>query len=245
MKAMNTQLDNWPKCLIMTPTRELTHQIDKVVKMFRSVRSVCLYGGVSHEIQELLLKRANPHIVIATPDRLKIILERRVASLDNIDYVVVDEADRMLKMGYESAFRQVMELLPKNRQTLMFSATWPPTMQKIAEEFLKNYIHINIAQTKSMQSLTVNKNIDQTVRVCKESEKMEQFVEVINELVPTISGYIKTIVFVRQKKTADKLVKVLKKDNFPARALHSNKSQVERDYVIRGWFDNVHSNFSN
>lgn len=231
---MEAKLDIWPKCLVLTPTRELTHQIERVVKKFRFMRSVCLYGGVSYEIQEMLLKQSNPHIVIATPSRFQTILEKRIAILDNIDYVVIDEADLMLKMGFESSFRKIMDLLPKERQTVMFSATWPQTVQTIANEFLKNYIQITVSKTKSFESLTLNKNIKQLVRVCTEEEKVKTLIECINELVPTVSGFTKTIIFVRTKKTADKLVKVLKKEDFPSRALHSRKLQNERDFIIRG-----------
>ena len=231
---MRAGLDHWPKCLILTPTRELTHQIERVVKQFRFVRSVCLYGGVSQEIQEMLLKRGNPHIVIATPARLETLLEKKRVTLENVDYVVVDEADHMLKMGFESAFRKVMQLLPQKRQTLMFSATWPQSVQSIADDFLKDHIRVMVSQTESIESLTLNKNIEQLVRICKESEKTDQLIEFVNSCVPTVSGYVKTIIFVRHKKTADKLVRVLKRESYPSRALHSNKSQNEREFVIRG-----------
>lgn len=233
MRTLMAGLDQWPKCLILSPTRELTHQIERVIKQFRFVRSVCLYGGVSYEVQEMLLKKGNPHIVIATPSRLGMILEKKMTNLESVDYVVVDEADYMLKLGFESAFRKVMQLLPEKRQTVMFSATWPQSVQTIAEDFLKDYIRVMVSQNESNESLTINKNIEQLVRVCKESEKTNQLFEIINDLVPTVSGYIKTIIFVRHKTTANLLVRLLKKESFPSRALHSNKSQSEREFVIR------------
>ena len=234
MRTLIAGVDRWPKCLILTPTRELTHQIERVVKQFQFVRSVCLYGGVSYEVQEMLLKKGNPHIVVATPSRLQTILEKRIATLENVDYIVVDEADLMLNLGFESTFRKIMESLPSRRQTLMFSATWPQSVQTIAEEFLNDYIRVMVSQNKSIESLTINTNIQQLVRICSESQKLNQLIEIINDLVPTISGYIKTIIFVRHKTTANKLVRVLKREGFPSRALHSDKSQNERDFVIRG-----------
>jgi superfamily II DNA/RNA helicase len=220
----------------LTPTRELTHQIEKVVKRFRFARSVCLYGGVSREIQAMLLKDANPHIVIATPGRLEDVLKQKLAELKFVDYLVIDEADRMLSMGYETAFRNIMNLLPKKRQTLMFSATWPQNVQSIANEFLRDYIHVTVSQNSVNQSLTVNKNIEQIVKICDEEEKEIKLIECLNKYVPTVSGYTKTIIFVRKKRTADKLAKLLRKEYLYSRALHSNKSQPERDFIIRGLF---------
>ncbi|CAG2166638.1 unnamed protein product [Oppiella nova] len=233
MRTLSAGLDHWPKCLVLTPTRELTHQVERVVKQFRFVRSVCLYGGVSYEVQEMLLKRANPHIVIATPARMHSILEKGIAKLEFIDFIAVDEADLMLQMGMGSHFNDIMTALPQKRQTLMLSATWPPEVQHLADRFLKNYIHVSVSKTRSLESLTLNKNIQQLVKVCKESEKDEKLMEYMNEFIPTISGFLKTIIFVRHKRTADRLVRVLKRDSFPARALHSDKEQNERDFVIR------------
>ncbi|XP_054157627.1 uncharacterized protein LOC128955973 [Oppia nitens] len=233
MRCMTSKQDLWPRCLILTPSRELTHQIEKVIKSFRFVRSICLYGGVSYEVQEMLLNKANPHIVISTPSRLETIFQKGITKLDNVDYVVVDEADLMLKSGQQSSFAHIMNNLPKKRQTLMFSATWPPSVQKLAEQYLDNYIRVNVSQTQSLSSLTVNKNIEQIVKVVKESEKEDKLLEVMNELVPSVTGFIKTIIFVRSKRTANRLVKFLKKESFPARAFHSSKHQEERDYIIR------------
>ncbi|CAG2103801.1 unnamed protein product, partial [Medioppia subpectinata] len=178
-------------------------------------------------------KRGNPHIVIATPSRLKTILETGIARLDYVDFIIVDEADLMLRMGLGSDFQYIMSALPAKRQTLMFSATWPQSVQTMADQFLKDYVRVNVGKTRSNQSLTVNKNIEQTIKVCKECDKEKILLDIMNEFVPTISGFIKTIIFVRHKKTADRLVRSLAQDSFPARAFHSNKHQRERDYVIR------------
>jgi superfamily II DNA/RNA helicase len=236
VRTLTSGLDYWPKCVILTPTRELTHQIEKVVKRFRFARSVCLYGGVSREIQSMILRDANPHIVIATPGRLEEVLKEKSAELKFVDYLVIDEADRMLSMGYETAFRYIMNSLPNKRQTLMFSATWPQNVQSIANEFLRDYIHVTVSQNSLNQSLTVNKNIQQIVHICNEEEKQIKLIECLNKYVPTVSGYTKTIIFVRKKRTADELTKLLKKEYLFSRALHSNKSQPERDFVIRGLF---------
>lgn len=118
----------------------------------------------------------------------------------------------------------------------MFSATWPPSVQALAQEFLCNYVQVQVDRNKSNDSLTVNKNIQQIVIICEESDKQNKLIECINKYVSTVSGFMKTIIFVRTKRTADKLSKFLKNEYLYARALHKNKSQPERDFVVRGDF---------
>ena len=160
-------------------------QIEKVVK-----HSICLYGGVSHEIQEIVLKRANPHILIATSSRVK-------TSLSRVDYIVVDENGFRYRLRSSDAITVPLETNP-----YVLCHWWPPSVQTLSDQFLNHFIHINVSKTKSLESMTINKNIEQKVKVCGESD---QLVEDINELVPKILSYLKTIIIVRPLLTSKDL----------------------------------------
>lgn len=131
-----------PSVLILAPTRELAQQIKEVVNIFRNARSVCIFGGASKGGQRRDLDRVQPSIIIACPGRLIDFVEEGAITLQNISYLVLDEADRMLDMGFEPQIRKIVERVPKDRQTLMWSATWPKEVRKLAEDFLVNYIQV-------------------------------------------------------------------------------------------------------
>ena len=131
-----------PILLVISPTRELANQTNDVaVKLAKfcpkTISSVCLYGGVAKEPQMEILRRQNPSIVVATPGRLVDILDSEGTTLNNVRILVLDEADRMLDMGFEEQMRQIVKRLTKPHQTMLFSATWPRPVQKIAKDYLK------------------------------------------------------------------------------------------------------------
>lgn len=234
--ALNWGLSHWPTCLVLTPTRELTHQVEQVVKKFRFARSVCLYGGVSRNVQMMYIRDAKPHIIIATPGRLYDNLERAITHLNNIKYLVIDEADRMLEMSQDKPFEQIMKLLPQKRQTLMFSATWPDEIKHLADQYLKKDHCQVIVGSSSTLSLTVNPNIKQIIDVCDGFDKPEKLLKCLEQYSLTPAGHNKTIIFVRSSEVADDLVRLLKKNDIFSRALHGKKNQDERNYVVRGIF---------
>lgn len=130
-----------PSVLILAPTRELAQQIKDVVNIFRT-RAVCIFGGASKFGQRKEYDRNQPSIIIACPGRLIDFVEEGTIKLHNISYLVLDEADRMLDMGFEPQIRKIVEKIPKNRQTLMWSATWPKEVRKLAEDFLVDYVQV-------------------------------------------------------------------------------------------------------
>lgn len=158
-----------PIALVLAPTRELAQQIQTVANDFGSlsyVRNTCIFGGAPKGSQARDLERG-VEIVIATPGRLIDFLERGTTNLRRCTYLVLDEADRMLDMGFEPQIRKIIEQIRPDRQVLMWSATWPKEVKNLAEEYLVNYTQLNIG---SLQ-LAANHNIVQIVDVCLEEEK--------------------------------------------------------------------------
>lgn len=139
-----------PICLVLVPTRELAQQVAQVADLFgctSSVRNVCVYGGAPKGPQIRDIERG-AEICIATPGRLIDLLDARKTNLRRCTYLVLDEADRMLDMGFEPQIRKIVDQVRPDRQTLMWSATWPKEVQQLAESFLKNYVQINIGSTQ-------------------------------------------------------------------------------------------------
>lgn len=158
-----------PIALVLAPTRELAQQIQQVAIDFGNasyVRNTCVFGGAPKREQARDLERG-VEIVIATPGRLIDFLEKGTTNLQRCTYLVLDEADRMLDMGFEPQIRKIIEQIRPDRQTLMWSATWPKEVRKLAEDYLGDYQQINIG---SLQ-LSANHNILQIVDVCQEHEK--------------------------------------------------------------------------
>lgn len=158
-----------PIALVLAPTRELAQQIQQVASDFGSasyVRNTCIFGGAPKGPQARDLERG-VEICIATPGRLIDFLEKGTTNLERCTYLVLDEADRMLDMGFEPQIRKIIEQIRPDRQTLMWSATWPKEVRKLAIDFLKDFVQINIG---SLQ-LSANHNILQIVDVCQEHEK--------------------------------------------------------------------------
>nr|KAF6415469.1 DEAD-box helicase 5 [Molossus molossus] len=158
-----------PICLVLAPTRELAQQVQQVAAEYcRACRlkSTCIYGGAPKGPQIRDLERG-VEICIATPGRLIDFLECGKTNLRRTTYLVLDEADRMLDMGFEPQIRKIVDQIRPDRQTLMWSATWPKEVRQLAEDFLKDYIHINIGALE----LSANHNILQIVDVCHDVEK--------------------------------------------------------------------------
>lgn len=158
-----------PIALVLAPTRELAQQIQQVASDFGNtsyVRNTCIFGGAPKREQARDLERG-VEIVIATPGRLIDFLDKGTTNLQRCTYLVLDEADRMLDMGFEPQIRKIIDQIRPDRQTLMWSATWPKEVRKLAEDYLGDYQQINIG---SLQ-LSANHNILQIVDVCQEHEK--------------------------------------------------------------------------
>lgn len=217
-----------PIALILAPTRELAQQIQKVAHEFGSttmVRNTCIFGGSPKGPQARDLERG-VEIVIATPGRLIDFLEKGTTNLAKCTYLVLDEADRMLDMGFEPQIRKIIQQIRPDRQVLMWSATWPKQVQALAEEFLVDYIQVNIGGL----SLAANHNIKQIIEVCEEQEKEEKLCNLLKEIGSDACN--KIIVFVETKKKVDDITKCVRREGYAAISIHGDKSQPERDYVL-------------
>uniref|UniRef100_A0A671XIC2 RNA helicase n=1 Tax=Sparus aurata TaxID=8175 RepID=A0A671XIC2_SPAAU len=217
-----------PICLVLAPTRELAQQVQQVAYDYGKssrIKSTCVYGGAPKGPQIRDLERG-VEICIATPGRLIDFLESGKTNLRRCTYLVLDEADRMLDMGFEPQIRKIVEQIRPDRQTLMWSATWPKEVRQLAEDFLKDYIQINIGALE----LSANHNILQIVDVCMETEKDNKLFQLMEEIMAEKEN--KTIIFVETKKRCDDLTRRMRRDGWPAMCIHGDKSQPERDWVL-------------
>uniref|UniRef100_A0A3Q3WC31 RNA helicase n=1 Tax=Mola mola TaxID=94237 RepID=A0A3Q3WC31_MOLML len=217
-----------PICLVLAPTRELAQQVQQVTYDYGKssrIKSTCVYGGAPKGPQIRDLERG-VEICIATPGRLIDFLESGKTNLRRCTYLVLDEADRMLDMGFEPQIRKIVEQIRPDRQTLMWSATWPKEVRQLAEDFLKDYIQINIGALE----LSANHNILQIVDVCMETEKDQKLFQLMEEIMAEKEN--KTIIFVETKKRCDDLTRRMRRDGWPAMCIHGDKSQPERDWVL-------------
>lgn len=216
-----------PIALVLVTTRELAQQVESVAREFCSnckLRVACLYGGAPKRPQLKDLSRT-PEVVIATPGRLLDFLESGDTNLRRTTYLVVDEADRMLDMGFEPSLRRIISQVRPDRQTLMWSATWPKEVRSLAREFLGKYVQINIGS----EDLHANHNIRQHVEVIRDTDKYGRLVELLKDF-----GKSKAIVFVETRRKADELMFRLKDRGFNVAAMHGNKQQREREAILSG-----------
>lgn len=199
-----------PIALVLAPTRELAQQIQQVATDFGNssrIRNTCVFGGAPKgpQVNDLM---DGVEIVIATPGRLIDFLETNRTNLKRCTYLVLDEADRMLDMGFEPQIRKIIEQIRPDRQTLMWSATWPKEVQALATEFLKDYIQINVG---SLQ-LSANHNILQIIDVCQEYEKEAKLSTLLKEIMAENEN--KTIIFIETKKRVDEITRKMKRDGY-------------------------------
>ncbi|XP_012259035.1 ATP-dependent RNA helicase p62-like isoform X1 [Athalia rosae] len=220
-----------PIALILAPTRELAQQIQTVASDFGSlsyVRNTCIFGGAPKGGQARDLERG-VEICIATPGRLIDFLERGTTNLRRCTYLVLDEADRMLDMGFEPQIRKIIEQIRPDRQVLMWSATWPKEVRNLAEEYLTDYTQLNIGSL----TLSANHNILQIIDVCQEHEKETKLGSLLQEIGNVNDDGGKTIIFVETKKKVENITRSIRRYGWPAVCMHGDKSQQERDYVLR------------
>jgi len=208
------------RCLVLAPTRELALQVEEFVKTYgreRPVRSAVVYGGVGYEAQ-LDGIAAGPEIVVATPGRLLDIADQGKIDLGSVEILVLDEADRMLDMGFIRDIRRILELLPARRQNLMFSATFAEDVRQLAATFLHDPARVQIARRNAAVEL-----VRQVVIPVDRHRKRELLSHLIR------SGRIdRALVFARTKYGAGRLAEQLERDGIRATAIHGNKTQGQR-----------------
>ncbi|KAK9747854.1 hypothetical protein RND81_02G018900 [Saponaria officinalis] len=215
-----------PIVLVLAPTRELAVQIQQESLKFGShanVRSTCVYGGAPKGPQIRDLKRG-VEIVIATPGRLIDMLEAQHTNLKRVTYLVLDEADRMLDMGFEPQIRNIVSQIRPDRQTLYWSATWPKEVESLARQFLRNPYKVTIGSAE----LKANHSICQVIEVMNDSEKYTRLIKLLKEVMDGS----RILIFVETKKGCDQVTRQLRMDGWPALAIHGDKDQSERDWVL-------------
>jgi len=208
------------RVLVVTPTRELCLQVEEAVRVYsqqRPIRSTAIYGGMPFDPQLRKLLQA-PEIVVATPGRLLDHVEQRTIDLSKVEVLVLDEGDRMLDMGFIPDIRRIVKLLPTQRQTLMFSATFSTEVRKLAADFLRHPAFIQITPEQTSAEL-----VRQVVIPVDRSRKRELLSKLIR------SGRIEqALIFTRTKHGASRLAEQLERDGINATAIHGDKSQIQR-----------------
>ncbi|MEF3110987.1 ATP-dependent RNA helicase RhlE [Raoultella sp. WB_B2P2-3] len=212
------------RALILTPTRELAAQIGENVRdysKYLNVRSLVVFGGVSINPQMMKL-RSGVDILVATPGRLLDLEHQNAVSLDKVEVLVLDEADRMLDMGFIHDIRRVLSKLPAKRQNLLFSATFSDEIKSLAEKLLHNPLEIEVARRN-----TASEQVSQYVHFVDKKRKRELLSQMIGE-----GNWQQVLVFTRTKHGANHLAEQLNKDGIRSAAIHGNKSQGARTRAL-------------
>ncbi len=220
---------NGIKALVLTPTRELAIQIDESFAAYghlTKLKHTVIFGGVGQKPQTDILRRG-VDVLIATPGRLLDLINQGYIKLNKIEYFVLDEADRMLDMGFIHDIKRLIPLLPKKRQTLFFSATMPPEIEKLANTLLINPRKVEVTPTSS----TVDK-IDQHLYYVEKNDKTELLINLLRN--PEMESIL---VFTRTKHRADRVARTLNSAKVKAEAIHGNKSQNARQRALNNFKD--------
>jgi len=213
-------------CVVMAPTRELAQQIDRQLQgfaYFMPVSGMAIYGGTdghTYDQQRKSLKMG-ADVVIATPGRLLAHLNMGYVDLSKVSFFILDEADRMLDMGFYDDIMQIVSKLPKERQTLLFSATMPPKIQQMANKILHNPAEIKLAVSKPAEK------IKQSAYICNESQKLPILKKIFEENPPQ-----RVIVFSSSKLKVKNLARELRDKNIRIAEMHSDLEQARRDEVM-------------
>ncbi|KAI8604208.1 DEAD box RNA helicase [Dissophora ornata] len=221
-----------PTVLVVSPTRELAMQTQEqcaAAGKSSGIKSVCIYGGVSKDDQRRAI-RQGVHIIVATPGRLLDLLEDGSCNIDAVSYLVLDEADRMLDTGFEEAIRSILRKTRKDRQTAMFSATWPESVRKLAHDFLDRPVKVTIGSP----DLGASSNVTQIVEVLDDPRNKEQ------RLLELLKDYHKTrknriLIFALYKKEADRIEQTLQRAGYKVGGIHGDKNQHTRTAALEAF----------
>ncbi|HMV42984.1 MAG TPA: DEAD/DEAH box helicase [Leptospiraceae bacterium] len=212
------------QALVLAPTRELAVQIGDSIKVYgkyTSQKYAVIFGGVSQRNQENVL-RGKIDIIVATPGRLLDLMNQKIIKLHSVNTLVLDEADKMLSMGFIDDVRKIISKIPVKRQTLFFSATMPKEIQKLADEILKDPVKVEVARVSS-----TNENIAQEIFPVDRGNKNSLLIHLLKE-----ESFSKVLVFSRTKHNANKVVKELNRNHIKSDAIHGNKSQSARQKAL-------------
>jgi ATP-dependent RNA helicase RhlE len=226
-RDMTNRGPHLPRVLVLSPTRELATQIGDSFQAYgrhTGLRGTCIFGGVSQGRQVRAL-RDGLDILVATPGRLIDLIEQRHVDLSQIKILVLDEADRMLDMGFIAPIRRIVSLLSPTRQTMMFSATMPREIMKLADSLLKNPVKVAVTPVASAAPM-----IEQSLYMVQKHMKPALLEHILQEAKVT-----RAVVFTKTKHGADKLSKVLNRSGISAVAIHGNKAQSQRERALDGF----------
>jgi superfamily II DNA/RNA helicase len=207
------------RALILTPTRELAIQVEESVQAYSKhvpLRSLVVFGGVDIKTQTPAL-RTGVEILVATPGRLLDHVEQRTVQLNQVEILILDEADRMLDMGFLPDLKRILALLPKKRQNLMFSATFSNDIKKLADDFLTNPTLVEVARSNA-----ASENVEQKIYRVAQADKHAMLAEILRR------ENVQALVFTKTKLTTGRLARMLQRDGIAADAIHGDKSQQER-----------------
>ncbi|MGW7159025.1 DEAD/DEAH box helicase [Paenibacillus taichungensis] len=219
------------RSLILTPTRELAIQISDNIKAysrFTDIRCAAIVGGVSQKVQERALNQG-ADIIIATPGRLIDLVNQKRIDLKHVQILVLDEADRMLDMGFIHDVKRIIAKMPSKKQTLFFSATMPPEITKMVKTLLVDPVKVEITPVSS----TVDR-IEQSVYLLENGKKQSLLNHILQD-----KSIVSALVFTRTKRGADRVTRDLSKVNITAQAIHGNKSQNERQRALNNFKSGV------
>ncbi len=216
---------NSTRVLVLAPTRELANQIAasfKTYGQFLRLTIGTVFGGVPIN-RNIRLMQKGTDVLVATPGRLIDLIDRKAMNLDNVEVLVLDEADQMLDLGFIHALRRIIPLLPRRRQTLFFSATMPKTIAELASQYLNEPEKVSVAPPA-----TTAERVHQTGYLVHQADKQALLAQVLKE----DESIDRVLVFTRTKHGADKVVKKLEADGIKSAAIHGNKSQPQRERAL-------------
>lgn len=225
--AENPQKNNQIKALILTPTRELAIQIEENFKAYGKnlrLKSVVVFGGVKQHQQEQQMRKG-VDILIATPGRLLDFINQGIVKLNQLQIFVLDEADRMLDMGFVHDVKRILKLLPAKRQNLFFSATMPKEIEALASDILVNPVKVQVTPVSSTAE-----TIQQSVFFVEKDDKLDLLIHLLED--PKLD---QVLVFSRTKHGADKIARRLQKEKISTEAIHGNKSQNQRQNALNNF----------
>ena len=223
------EADGFVNCIVMAPTRELAQQIERQMDGFSyylPLSSIAVYGGTDGAgfARQQKGMKAGADVVIATPGRLQALLQMGGIDLSKVRYFVLDEADRMLDMGFYDDIMAIAKLLPKERQTLLFSATMPPKIRKLAKSLLNDPVEVKIAPSRPVEK------IKQSAIFCYEDDKQRTLTDILKKRRGE-----RVIVFAASKHGVRDLSRDLRRSGIKAAEIHSDLDQQQREETIRGF----------
>ena len=219
------------RALILTPTRELTDQVaDNAFKYakYTDIRTAVVFGGVDMNAQTQLL-RSGIEILIATPGRLLDHINQKTANLSQVQMLVLDEADRMLDMGFLPDLQRIISLIPASRQTLLFSATFSPEIKKLAQSYLRDPVTVEVARQNAAAD-----TVKQVIHMVCADQKREAIIKVLTARA-RLGLSKQCIIFTNSRLGCSKLSRALERDGIKAGAIHGDKSQIERMHILESF----------